>query len=162
MATKKRAKVSASKKRQPRKGTHAYKEWLKRSKANKKGWVTRRNNARIREQEKREQLEKELQGGIPDLSGQFNTIVRFQKDFPEEAKKEGWVNAADLPMTRRDGTIAVERSIARHFGKWTEYILEKMREAHEEGPERFDEMVADLAHDFNIPVRELYTLWFSP
>ena len=169
------------------------KEWLRRSKAAKKGWVTRKKrilpkkiarakkliinaqialgkkpNPRIGNTKKKSvrQLEEMNQAAE-------EKIVELQRIISDNALTEGWVFAEDARMLREDFTIALEPCRLRHIGE-TEKLKRILNQASggNFGVAAMDLLKFDrrrlaiaaqkMAEYYDIPLREVYTLFYSP
>jgi len=159
-------------------------EWKKRSRASKKGWITRRKKQSIkREISKQSTLVRNAKRGVKSKKviselpkiprkkrskkkqtiDELEAIIDLQRQQIEILKlTKGWVHAMPPEYLHKDGTIALQPSRARHFGKLTNEALKMMRKAHKKGDSEFNQIVSFLAGHFNLPMREIYTLWYSP
>jgi hypothetical protein len=127
----------AAKKKKPvaRKSTRKSKVFLKRSKAAKKEWATRRAKA-----------------------AEKVTLNRITGDFDTR----DWVYASDLEYVRMDGTLAVEPTLLRRMGKLTEHLTQKLKAAQKQGEATLAMQVKIFAEHLQIDAREFYTLLMSP
>lgn len=177
MAAKKKAKKTSAAKPKTAANTFA-----KRSKAAKKGWATRRKNVVKKAVKQSAKRLKNAQLGLPKKQRVAVTLELADKSKAEllrenaELKRqlrtaqltEDWVYAMpDEYLSADDNHITLEPSRARHLGELTVFAREKMAEAWEEGTEAFDavcyrltDWFAELGYEMS--VREIYTLWFSP
>jgi len=161
----------------------------KRSRAAKRGWVTRRAKARIAKKlttvknvsqakqviakipEKRrtkKELEKiftmRLNAMIEEYNAEELERLALEKKLTPEQKEilkltEYWVDIQSEEMTSRFGWITLEPSRARHM-KETQSWVDRMLIA--EGQNRLDDEIALIAQESGLPLREIYTLWWSP
>lgn len=159
------------------------KAFIRRSKASKKGWATRRKNAEAKagirqhlEEHGLGKLRKHIAGLTPEqakkkISAEKKLLKQAsKKKIPKEKREklktiyELWntfVTDADEAEIRTDGSIALNRSELRllpHVQK--EKLLERMNEAYED--EDFDLFMYDIADEYEVEVREVYTFFFSP
>jgi hypothetical protein len=155
-----------------------------RSKAAHKGWVTRRLNRQeavllhaIRKGDKSE-LSKLLGIDIPDwLRKMPPDLARQYAEFAEKVREEKWVAAQDPEYTYNGkrgkpgrkyerGAIALMPSRARHLGRATDEALKMMRKAYKEGGNTensavFKNTMQRISQALDLPIKEIYTLWFS-
>lgn len=164
MAAKKKAKKKTTRKR--------------KSKAHVKGWVTRKLNRQeavllhaIRKGDK--SLLKKLLGlDIPDWIRRMPPDLAQQyADVARQIREEGWLPVQDPEYTYSGkrgahkyerGAIAVSYSRARHLGKATDEALKMMRAANKKGARELDRVVQRISQALDLPIKEIYTLWFSP
>jgi len=179
MATKKKkpiAKKASNKK--PKKVIKKKTKRKKKSASHVKGWVTRRLNrqeqvllAAARKGDKK--LLISLLGlDIPEwLRKMPPEIAEQYANFAEKVREEKWVAYQDPEYTYSGklgahryarGAIAVTYSRARHLGKATDEALRMIRKANKQGAKELDRVVKKISLALNLPVREIYTLWFSP
>ena len=170
----------ASKKRKTGKATGRVrsskksKEFKKRSKAARRGWETRRKNALIAEAHKKQKQLKNAQLGVSKSKRQVITeldvsdatkeelleIIESQKEQLEVLTlTKNWVNAMPDEYIRLDGTVALEPSHARHVDNVDVY-WQLLDDANTKGD--LDHMANFLAGELDLPIREIYTLYFSP
>ena len=174
MAAKKKTKKPKPKKRTTKK---------RKSKSHIKGHVTRRLNRQeavllhaVREGNKK-LLRKLLGLDIPEwLRRMPPDLAKQYADFAERVREEKWVAVQDPEFTYSGklgskryerGAIAVTYSRARHLGKVTDEALKLMRKAYKEGGRteesaEFKNTVSKLSQALDLPIKEIYTLWFSP
>ena len=60
------------------------------------------------------------------------------------------------------GAIALESSRLRHMGDISKQAMSMMKRAARKGEDALDEVIAGIAQYLDIPIREVYTFWFSP
>jgi len=163
--------LATSKKRRDR-------EFIRRSKAAKKGWVTRRAKQTLKKsasnQKKKIQnaqlgVSKRKRRVIPalDLSWksreELEEIVRKQRiEIERYELTKDWVDAMPPEYLHHDGTIAVQPSRARHLGAVTTEARRILRSAWKKGENAFHRAAVVIAEQLELPVREIYTLHYSP
>ena len=190
-AAKQSAKVRASE--------HHNKEWLRRSKAAKKGWQTRKKrtlpkkiarakkliangrvvlgkkplNPRIQKRRTVKQLEEILEKAEETIKKQGETIHEHELNIARHMMLSGWVHAAENNMLREDYTVALEPSRLRHLP-----ITDKLKRRLDKasggnfGVAAMDLAKADrrrlylvasqMSEMYNVSIREVYTLFYSP
>ncbi len=179
MAAKKKAKTKSVAK--SKKATNTF---AKRSKAAKKGWATRRKNVAVAKKEVKKAAKRvrNAQLGLPPEQ-QTNSRVtvrgktkRQLEEMVLERERQieifqmthDWVHAMpDEYLSSVDKHVTLEPSRARHLGHLTGEALQLLKDAFEEGMEKFDSVVYQITNWFNengypMSVREVYTLWYSP
>lgn len=173
MATKKTAKKVAASKKASEAAIFA-----KRSKAAKKGWRKRRKagtsqkkaianvNKKLRKSKK--ELSPELRKLIPtkkeidalSLEDMKKLVVKQAKRLAGVIDTDDWVDAMPEEYLNRDRTVALMPSRARHMGVDTDIMYDALNDAY--GTELFDGLAYEFAEEFDLPVQEIYTLFFSP
>jgi hypothetical protein len=73
-----------------------------------------------------------------------------------------WVSAVEDELTRADGTIALQPSRLRHGGKVTQMLFDWLSEAKARGEQDFNFTARHISDLITVPVREVYTLFYSP
>lgn len=152
----------------------------RRSKAARKGWVTRRRNElkkKLSNANKRLSNAKKAQAQSPKkkriavvkvntkgkTKKQLEKLLRERDEkiakLEEDAK---WVNALDPEWISRDGHIALYPSRARHMGAATDQMLEWLQAAKAKGEEEYYAECVRIANIVELPIREIYTLGESP
>lgn len=146
----------------------------RRSAAAKRGWVTRRQKQNLVQEVKKKSAQinnaKKAAGKKPKRT---HTKGKTVKELKEIIKKKDeqielilstreWVNALPDEFLKKDGTIALEPTMLRHLGKLTDEILKVLKSAKKKGEQFFNQMVNLVADQLQVPVREVYTLWYSP
>lgn len=149
-------------------------EFKKRSAAAKRGWATRRKKSElIKEIGKKQLIEQNVKRAV-EKKPKLKRLKKKKRSVAELeallAKKEkeikvvmstaNWVDAMPTEYLKEDGTVALMPSRLRHLGKQTKLILKTLRKADKNGV--LSEIVNELAGVLNVPIREIYTLWFSP
>lgn len=154
------------------------KEWLRRSRAAKKGWASRKQkkvlSKKLSDTQKKLRnaqlgLPKKQRKRIPKILASKRSIEELEEILRRKdeeirilKKTRNWVNAMPDELLHSDGTIALQPSRARHRGKLTEMAIRRMKLAMKKGEHVFDRTVRQLADFFQLPVREIYTLHYSP
>lgn len=181
MAAKKRAKKKTAKKKKPL-SKKALRERAK------KGWITRRKQpfeVAIENAVSKDPKKTMAILGLKPRKPKPNKIEPewvqrlegYSRDQLLEIAKaniitSGWVTWHDPAYLHsgvaggnqryNSGTIALQPSRARHMGKLTKWALKKMKQAKKRGEGWFNRAVDDIAETLDLPVREIYTLWYSP
>ncbi len=80
-----------------------------------------------------------------------------------EILTRGFVHSSEPEMLRKDNlAIAMQPSRLRHMGEVTEYMLKQMQKAAKKGVRALRKQVNEYAAYFEVPLREVYTLFYSP
>lgn len=171
----------ASKKRKPKKRTKK-----SRSLAAKKGHVTRKLNKKERilldaiKTGNKKVIIEQLQDIVPELA--FADAPDWLRRMPpammrehykmlQKIKREGWVPAQEPEYTYSGkkganqfvkGAIALQPSRLRHLGRETDKLLTMLRKAARQGEDALDLVATEIAEAYDVPIREVYTLWYSP
>lgn len=96
---------------------------------------------------------------IQDLQEQWIAGTFTFDQYQAMILTRDWVNALDDEWLHPDGSIALQMSRARHLPE-TQEARDRMMQANLEG--RLDEEINEIAGWLDLPIREIYTLWFSP
>lgn len=82
----------------------------------------------------------------------------FAKEFP------GFVAGEDIENLHRDGSVAVYPSTLRHVPqKDFDSIMQRLQKAGMVPTSRsFQNEAEDIAEEYDVPIKEVYTLWLSP
>ncbi len=107
-----------------------------------------KTNPRISPKKKRKTV-KELETEL--------AIAQQELKFIEETG--GWVDAMPLELIRKDGSIALEPSSARVHPD-ADTMWRVLKKADKQS--KLDIAAQQLALEYNIPIREIYTLYYSP
>ena len=75
---------------------------------------------------------------------------------------KNWPNAMPPELLHRDGTIALKPSRLRHLGQETNVLLKILKKAMKKGEQEFTLAANLIATQYEVAVREVYTLWYSP
>ena len=166
------------------------KEQIARSERAKRGWITRRQNkadalkisnaARLVRNAlkgvKGKKNKKKVIAELPKLPKKKKLKKRGVKRTVEELEAlldlrdkqlevlqltKDWEHAMPPEYLHPDGTIALYPCRARHWGPIADEMKRMMRKAKKKSETEFDRTVAFLAGFYNMPMREVYTLWFS-
>jgi hypothetical protein len=73
-----------------------------------------------------------------------------------------WVPAVEIEYLRRDGSIALHSSGARHLGELTDEILKDLKRARKAGEYALRFAATQWSDRLDLPLREIYTLFYSP
>lgn len=148
-----------------------------RSESAKKGWITRRRNIK-NEKRKSRNLKKIVENLKPALRKKLTPkkkrkketeLQRLRRENKELKKKLGpvdefsdWVDVLPIQYLRRDGSIAIEQCWLRHLGHTTDQLILNLKAAASEGDFELDMECQMIADEFDVPLHEVYTLFFSP
>lgn len=90
----------------------------------------------------------------------FQSLMQY---IAAERETQGFVDYHDLTMLRRDNfAIAMQPSRLRHLGDVTDEMLAMLKRAEVKGERALRKQAREYAHFFEVPLREVYTLFFSP
>lgn len=152
----------------------------------KRGWVTRRKNQisrnttllrnvsrnipeekRLKVKPKRitkKQLSAQLKQAKELLAQQEEEIARAKEILRIDALTASWVDAVEPEFLHANGTLALYPSRAREqfLGIVSQQIWDQLHEAIQIGDFEFDRRCYEVADVLNLPVREIYTLYYSP
>jgi hypothetical protein len=124
-----------------------------RSLAAKKGWLTRRYNQQVKaieeryERREREQ-QKEIRKQAKALAGKEKVVVYMREQLREKGQE----------ITKQvDKAIKRAKSESDNEFKQKLEILERLYQAQLDG--EFDQVAYDLADEYDMDAREIYTLW---
>jgi hypothetical protein len=176
MASKKR---KTSKKRSDFPTLKAYKAWKKRSDASKEGWRGRTKKA----------IAKQINAGEAGLANMASirgldgrplaipkrvktkglSLAQLEEKLREvetllvgEILTRGWVDSQDVENLHKDMTVALMPSRLRHLGPLTEAMQRMLNKAFKKGKRALRKQAREYAEFFDVPLREVYTLFFSP
>ena len=157
------------------------KEWLKRSRASKKGWETRRKKAKLAAKAKKTQkILKNVKLGVPKKKRKSTVkLPKLTDKTPEELIEiirrkddeirilkltKDWPNAMpdEFISSLGDQHVTLEPSRARHLGAATKYMRKMLSKAYKEGENELRRIASQFARQLNLPLREIYTLHYSP
>lgn len=155
------------------------KDFIRRSKASKKGWVSRKKKQALAKKLSDAQqklrnaqlgVKKKKRVKIKRLPAKKKlTISELQEIIASKDRQiaileltKDWVNAMPDEYLHKDGTLALKPSRARHMGRITDEIMKGLRKAKKKGENAFDRAARFYAGYFGLAVREIYTLWHSP
>lgn len=176
MAAKKKTKKKTAASRKSSTGKKTARK--RKSKSHRQGWVTRKLNRQeavllhaVRKGNKT--LLKKLLGlDIPEWIRKMPPeLAKQYAELSERIREEGWLPVQDPEYTYSGkrgahkyerGAIAVSYSRARHLGKATDEALKMMRAANKKGARELDRAVQRISQALDLPIKEIYTLWFSP
>lgn len=102
---------------------------------------------------------------IKELQEQNAALVEKLKELEKKTTiadlTKGWVPAAELEWRHRNGTVAINPTFLRHL-KETDKLLEALEDARDHGKRRLRDTATQIADHYDIPLREVYTLLYSP
>ncbi len=154
------------------------KTWLRRSKASKKGWEKRKEKAipaKIKRAETLIDNAKRAKGKTPKprkpnprIGTSDKTVAQLKKRLAAAEKKldelkpfEGWVDAKAPEWLHSDGSIAVKPSRLRHL-KETNALRRLLKQAGKKSVNHLYELAVDMSEFYDLPLQEIYTLYWSP
>lgn len=168
MASKKK---KASKKRSDFASAEAYRQWKKRSDASKAGWRDR-TKAGIKERLANAESSPIHGLGKPkvkhtDTKGMSLEELEYRLKVVEatlamEIHTRGWVDSNEIENLHKDMTIALMPSRLRHLGPLTDAMERMLKKAFKKGKRALRKQAREYAEFFDVPLREVYTLFFSP
>ena len=148
-------------------------EKKKKSAAAKRGWATRRKKSKLIATIKKttkiirvvkKGAKKKPKTRFPTKNktiDELQDIIKRQQQTIELLKEsKGWVHAMPTEFLHKDGTIALEPSRLRHLGKHTTAIRQFLTKEDKRG--NLASAVNTVAGAYHVPIREVYTLWYSP
>ena len=152
-----------AKKRNPRIVKRRTKEQIRRSKAAKKGWQTRRvrllEDAQIAVQvvKAKKKTTAKSKASAKKTIKELNAIIAdLKKQIAEK-----WVPSSEDHMLHRDGTVAQYPSNLRHL-KEAPTLIEALKNAERKSPAALRNVAMYIAELYDVPMQEVYTLLFSP
>jgi len=114
---------------------------------------------------RRTKLEKELADTRAALAKMTKEREAFERELrhQEEISRltADFVPMYDMDRIRADGTIAVESCRLRHLSE-TDELRAALQRADDRGEDSLRDMAETIAELYNVPIREVYTLHFSP
>lgn len=164
-------KKKASKKRSDFGTLAEYQKWKKRSDASKAGWRERTKEGikkRLANAEsgpihglgKPKVKHTDTKGMSLDELEQRLKVV--EATLAMEIATRGWVDSNEIEKLHQDMTIALMPSRLRHLGPLTDAMLRMLKKASKKGKRALRKQAREYAEFFDVPLREVYTLFFSP
>jgi hypothetical protein len=143
-----------------------YKRYKKRSDTQKKAWKEKVERKLAAQRYLAVNLPKMPIRGLAETDGQF--LKRYQ-DYNQsvlnyiegERETQDFVDALDVHMLRKNFAIAIEPSRLRHLNE-SEEMEEMLKRAAKKGERALRKQCKAFAEWFAVPIREVYTLFFSP
>ncbi len=162
-----------TKKRGDFKSAAEFKRWQNRSKASKKAWKTRKDSAiRVKIVEAAGAPIRGLKVEIPEglTYKQLEAMLReserrrlgVEAQLAAEILTRDFVDSEDVERLHKDMTIALMPSRLRHMGAVTDEMEKMLKKARHKGERALRKQAKEYASFFNVPLREVYTLFFSP
>ncbi len=165
------SKKKTSKKRSDFKTLAEYKKWKKRSDASKAGWRSRTKEG-IKERLASAESTPIRGLGKPkvkhtDTKGMTLEELEWRLKVVEatlamEIHTRGWVDSNEIEKLHKDMTIALMPSRLRHMGPVTDAMERELKKASKKGRRALRKQAREYAEFFDVPLREVYTLFFSP
>lgn len=174
------AKKTVSKKRSDFTSAAEYRRWKNRSNASKKAWRERKSSAlRVKIDEARQP--RPIRGLKPSaiptpIIPDGLTVKQLEKLLQESERRRiaaeaqlaaeiltrDFVDSEELAKLRRNMAIALEPSRLRHLGVVTDEMERMLEKAGKKGKRALRKQAKEYAEYFDVPIREVYTLFFSP
>lgn len=153
----------------------AKREFLKRSRASKKGWAKKKVAKKLSDTQKKlknaqKGIPKKKRKPIPRLPAkkkrtveELEQLLRMKEQEIEVLQMtQDWVHAMPDAYIKRDGTIALQPSRLRHLPlEVYEEVLRDLRKWRKKGDIEFGRRCQFYADYFDVPLREVYTLYHS-
>jgi hypothetical protein len=168
MASKKK---KTSKKRSDFATLAEYRKWKKRSDASKAGWRGRTKEG-IRERLTNAESVPIRGLGKPKvkytntkgmtLEQLEHRLAVVEATLAMEVHTRGWVHSQEAEDLHKDMTIALMPSRLRHLGPLTDAMERMLKKAFKKGKRALRKQAREYAEFFDVPLREVYTLFFSP
>lgn len=155
-------------------------EFKRRSKAAKKGWETRKRRIlpkKIRKEETLVNNAKKVKGKKPNprietkgkTAKQLEKMLIKERKAREEAERRlneevatvGFVDARNPEFLHRDMTLAVHPCRLRHRPEAPD-LRKALKDARKKGLIHLGQLAHDIADFYDLPIREVYTLYWSP
>jgi len=90
----------------------------------------------------------------------FQALMNY---IEAERVTQDFVDYHDIAMLRKDNfAIAMQPSRLRHLGAVTDEMEKMLERAAQKGKRALRKQAKEYAEFFNVPLREVYTLFFSP
>ncbi len=105
-------------------------------------------------------LMKRLDSLTPDEFAEVSSELQRQLRFAQMTM--GWVDDLEISKLRKNMSIAIEPSRLRHLGTVTDEMEKLLNRAARKGDRALRKKAKEFAEYFDVPVREVYTLFFSP
>ncbi len=158
-----------SKKRSDFKSAAEYKRWRNRSIASKKVWRERKQSA-LRSKIEAVDTSTPIRGldglTVKQLEAKLAESERrrmgVEAQLAAEILTRGFVDSEDVEKLHKDMTIALMPSRLRHMGAVTDEMEKMLKKAHKKGERALRKQAKEYASFFAVPLREVYTLFFSP
>ena len=95
------------------------------------------------------------------ILGLQDAIRRLQETVAEQADQLQWVEAVSPEWRHDNGTIALQPSRLRHLPE-TPALLKILETADKKGVRALEKQAKELARLYEVSLKEVYTLFFSP
>lgn len=155
-------------------------EFKRRSIAAKKGWITRKKRElpkKIRATENIVNNARKVKGKKPNprIETKGKSVKQLEKmlakeraareaaeqRLEEEIATVGFVDTRSPEYLHRDFSIAAHPCRLRHLTEAPD-LLETMRKARKKGEVHLGRIAHDIAEWYDVPIKEVYTLFWSP
>ncbi len=164
------SKKKTSKKRSDFATLAQFKKWKKRSDASKAGWAGRTKEgikariagaeAPIRGLGKPKVKHSDTKG--LSLEQLEQRLANVEATLAMEIHTRGWVDSNEIEKLHKDMTVALMPSRLRHLGPLTDAMERMLKKAFKKGKRALRKQAREYAEFFDVPLREVYTLFFSP
>lgn len=164
------AKKKISKKRSDFATAKAYQTYKKRSAASKLAWKVRKQTQMMQRIDrantapihglKRPKLPPVPAGLTPEEL--HWRMVEAEARLAMEILTRGFVDDMELSKLRKNMAIALEPSRLRHLGAVTDEMEKMLKRASRKGKRALRKQAKQYAEYFDVSLREVYTLFFSP
>jgi hypothetical protein len=160
-------KKAASKKRSDFASAAEYKRYKTRSNAQKKRWA----DIKAKELQAYKVTLVNMHPSIRGLMTQLEplsleeserVILALKAQLAAEQLTRGFVDSNEIEKLHKDMTIALMPSRLRHLGSVTDEMEKMLKRAHRKGERALRKQAKEYAAYFDVPLREVYTLFFSP
>ncbi len=155
-----------------------YQKWVKRSKAAKKGWLTRKakvlpkkirrakqlvNNARAIAKKKPLKPVKQprKKKNATEEKKRIRQLEKQLAELEEKFAETQWPSGVTSDFLRKDGTVALMPCRLRPLPDAT-YLEKELIDADMKGKNELMAKAQEIAMEFDCPLREVYTLFMSP
>lgn len=163
-------KKTVSKKRSDFATAKEFQTWRNRSRAAKKVWRERKTtvlrtkieqaNAPIRGLKRKLKIPPIPEGlTVEELKWR---LIEAETRLAMEILTRGFVDTYEIEMLRQNMAIAVMPSRLRHLGTVTDEMEKMLKRAARKGKRALRKQAKEYAEYFDVPLREVYTLFFSP
>jgi hypothetical protein len=143
-----------------------YRRWHVRSMASRKSWKERKmRDLRLQAEKLNPRIgtsRKTKAELIAIIEKQRLALVERDAKAAMELLTQGWVDSEDIERLRKNMAIAVMPSRLRHLGTVTDEMEKMLKRASKKGERALRKLAKQYAAYFDVPLREVYTLFFSP
>lgn len=89
-------------------------------------------------------------------------LLETQARLAMEVLTRGFVDSQDIERLHKDMTLALMPSRLRHMGALTDEMEKALKRAARKGKRALRKQAKEYAMYFDVPLREVYTLFMSP